>query len=370
MTECKIQVGILFGGRSAEHEVSLLSARAVMQAIDRDRFDVIPIGVTRDGQWVQLVDPQLSMEKPVLSSDGAAVTLLPSPVEHALRPLDPASGDLPALDVIFPLIHGTFGEDGTVQGLFELAGIPYVGAGVLGSAVGMDKAVMKALFAQAGLPVAPWKVVLRKRWREESAAVQAECERELGYPLFVKPANLGSSVGISKVHDASEFAAALDTAAGYDRKLVVEQGIENAHEVEVSVLGNDELEASVPGEIVPCNEFYDYAAKYLAGTSELIIPAPLPEAVVARLQDHAMRAFRALDCAGLARVDFLVRRDSHDIFLLEANTLPGFTPISMYPKLWAASGLPYPALIERLIALALERHAERQANRTDFLPGG
>ncbi|MDX1606201.1 MAG: D-alanine--D-alanine ligase family protein [Candidatus Competibacterales bacterium] len=367
MSTRKIRVGVLFGGRSAEHEVSLMSARAVLAAIDRDRYEVVPIGVTRDGRWVLLQDPQLSREHPVALADGTEITLLPTPVDPGPRTLTAGSGKLPPLDVIFPLIHGTFGEDGTVQGLFELADIPYVGAGVLGSAVGMDKAAMKALLVQAGLPVAPYRVVLRRRWQQDPDAVRAECEA-LGYPLFVKPANLGSSVGISKVHGPDEFAPALDEAARYDRKLVVEQGIEDAHEVEVSVLGNDEPQASVPGEIVPCNEFYDYAAKYLAGTSELIIPAPLPEAVIARLQDHAVRAFHALDCAGLARVDFLVRRADHAPFILEANTLPGFTPISMYPKLWAASGLPYDRLIDRLIQLALERHRERQSIQTAYLP--
>lgn len=367
MSRGKLRVGVLFGGRSCEHAVSLMSARSVMAAMDRERFEVVPIGITQDGQWVRLPDPDALPDRPLLTEDGAAVTLLPSPGDRGLRPLVPVPASIAQLDVIFPLIHGTYGEDGTVQGLFELAGIPYVGAGVLGSAAGMDKAIMKALFAHAGLPQAPYRVIPRRRWQQDPDGVQRECEQTLAYPLFVKPANLGSSVGISKVHGPAEFVVAMNEAAQYDRKLVVEQGIEDAHEVEVSVLGNDEPRASVPGEIVPCNEFYDYAAKYLAGESKLIIPAPLPESVVARLQDHALRAFEVLDCAGLARVDFLVRRADHGIFLIEANTLPGFTSISMYPKLWDVSGLPYAQLIERLIELALERHSERQRNQTRFL---
>ncbi len=370
MSGQRMRVGVLFGGRSCEHEVSLASARAVMAAIDRERFDVVPIGVTKSGQWVRLADPQLNREAVLEVAAGLPVTLLPSPDDHCLRSLDLAADtDDVRLDVVFPLIHGTYGEDGTVQGLLELTGIPYVGAGVLGSAVGMDKVAMKALLAQAGLPQAPYHVVLRRHWQQTPTTVQRECERTLGYPLFVKPANLGSSIGISKVHDATEFAPAMDEAARYDRKLVLERAVENAHEVEVAVLGNDEPEASVPGEIVPCNEFYDYAAKYLADESELIIPAPLPPVVTARLQSCAVHAFQALDCAGLARVDFLVRRDDHEITVLEANTLPGFTPISMYPKLWEASGLPYGRLIERLIELAMARHQERQANLTSYLPG-
>ena len=365
----RIRVGVLFGGRSCEHEVSLASARAVMAAMDRDRFEVVPIGVTKGGQWLRLPDARLNGASVVEADAGHPVTLLPSPGDRCLQPLGSvAENDEKPLDVVFPLIHGTYGEDGTVQGLLELADIPYVGAGVLGSAVGMDKVAMKALLAQAGLPLAPYQVVLRHHWQQTPTTVQRECERSLGYPLFIKPANLGSSIGISKVHDATEFAPAMDEAARYDRKLVLERAVENAHEVELAVLGNDDPEASVPGEIVPCNEFYDYAAKYLADESELIIPASLPPVVTARLQRCAVTAFQALDCAGLARVDFLVRRDDHEITVLEANTLPGFTAISMYPKLWEASGLPYGHLIERLIELAMARHRERQDNLTSYLP--
>jgi D-alanine-D-alanine ligase len=365
MSNKRIRVGVLFGGRSAEHEVSLQSARAVMAAMNRDRFEVIPIGVTQSGDWITLRDPLLSVDKPVQNTDGSPVALLPTPTHQDLMSLANEGGGA-RIDVILPLIHGTYGEDGTVQGLFELAGIPYVGSGVLGSAVAMDKAVMKALFSHYGLPVSPYRIVPRKRWQAEPGAVQSECGAELGYPMFVKPANLGSSVGISKVHEASEFTRAMDDAARYDRKLIVEASVENAHEIEIAVLGNDEPIASVAGEIIPCNEFYDYNAKYLDGTSQLIIPAPLPEAVVDRLQRLAIEAFHALECSGLARVDFLVRRDDHEIFLLEANTLPGFTPISMYPKLWQASGVSYSELIERLIELALERHQDQQQKHTRY----
>lgn len=365
MTNKRIRVGVLFGGRSAEHEVSLQSARAVMAAIDRNRFEVIPIGVTKAGEWLTLRDPLLAVDRPVQHGDGSPVAMLPTPTHRDLLPL---AKDMPGaqIDVVLPLIHGTYGEDGTVQGLFELAGIPYVGSGVLGSAVAMDKAVMKALFEHHGLPVSPYRVVARKRWQKEPDLVQTECEKTLGYPMFVKPANLGSSVGISKVHDASEFVEAMDEAARYDRKLIVEASVENVHEVEIAVLGNDQPIASVPGEIIPCNEFYDYRAKYQDDASELIIPAPLPESVIRQLQDYAVEAFRALDCAGLARIDFLVERNGYRIFLLEANTLPGFTPISMYPKLWEASGIPYSELIGRLIELALERHQDQQQNLTSY----
>lgn len=364
MNRDKLRVGVLFGGRSCEHAVSLMSARSVMAAMDRQRFELVPVGITEAGHWLRLADEWLHHDQPI--HEGTAVTLLPEPGDQGLRVM--TTGEVIPLDVIFPVMHGTYGEDGTMQGLFELADIAYVGAGVLGSAAGMDKAVMKALFAQAGLPQAAYRVVLRRRWQDDPDAVQRECEQALGYPLFIKPANLGSSVGISKVHAADELVAAMNTAAQYDRKLVVEQGIEDAHEVEISVLGNDQPQASLPGEIVPCNEFYDYAAKYLAGESKLIIPAELPETVIHRIQDYALRAFQALDGAGLARIDCLVRRSDHAIFLLEANTLPGFTAISMYPKLWQASGLAYPQLIEHLIELALQRHQERQHNQTRFLP--
>ena len=367
MDRQKLRVGVLFGGRSCEHQVSLMSARSVMDAIDQHRFEIVPIGITQDGHWLHVADTTgLTDDQPLSAQAGQAVSLSPEPGVQGVRLI--STDTLIPLDVVFPLIHGTYGEDGTLQGLLELADIPYVGAGVLGSAVGMDKAMMKALFAHAGLPQAPYRVVLRRDWQNNPHAVQTLCEQALNYPLFIKPANLGSSVGISKVNRGDEFTAAMDQAAQYDRKLIVEQSIENAHEIEISVLGNDQPQVSVPGEIIPCHAFYDYAAKYLAGESKLLIPAPLPESVISRLQDHALRAFQALDGAGLARIDCLVTRSEHEIFLIEANTLPGFTAISMYPKLWAASGLAYTPLIERLIELALERHQEKQHNQTRFLP--
>jgi len=271
----------------------------------------------------------------------------------------------PQLDVVFPVLHGTFGEDGTIQGLLELVGIPYVGAGVLGSAAAMDKDVMKRLFRDAGLPVVEWLMVLRSEWKQDAARLRKQIEAKLGYPLFVKPANLGSSVGISKVHERAELTAALDLAAAYDRKLIVEKGLD-AREIECSVLGNDKPEASVPGEIIPVNEFYDYEAKYVKEGSEIVIPAKLSRAQARRVKDLALRAFRAVDCAGMARVDFLLDRPSGKLFVNEVNTIPGFTPISMYPKMWEASGLPYPELLDRLIQLAFERQQEKEQTRYDY----
>jgi D-alanine-D-alanine ligase len=272
------------------------------------------------------------------------------------------------VDVIFPVLHGTFGEDGTVQGLLELAGIPYVGAGVLGSAAGMDKDVMKRLFRDAGLPVVPWVLVLRSEWKRNPARVRKLIAKELGYPLFVKPSNLGSSVGISKVLHPRKLKVALDLAALYDRKILVEKAV-NAREIECSVLGNDRPEASVPGEVVPVNEFYDYEAKYIKEGSELVIPAKLSPQQTRRARELAVRAFQAVDCAGMARVDLLLDRASGKLFVNEINTIPGFTSISMYPKLWEASGVPYPQLLGRLIELAFERHRERTLTRYDYKPG-
>ncbi|MEJ2009903.1 MAG: D-alanine--D-alanine ligase [Acidobacteriota bacterium] len=289
----------------------------------------------------------------------------PSGPKFIARDAKAGAKRLPNIDVIFPVLHGTFGEDGTVQGLFELAGIPYVGAGVLGSAAGMDKDLMKRLFRDAGLPVVEWVVVLRGEWEQSPARLRRLIESKLGYPLFIKPANLGSSVGISKVHNRRELAPALDLAASYDRKVIVEKGFD-AREIECSVLGNDQPEASVPGEILPVNEFYDYEAKYVKEGSELVIPAKLGRAETRRVRQMALEAFRAVDCAGMARVDFLLDRPSGNLFVNEVNTIPGFTPISMYPKLWEARGLPYPALLDRLIELALERHREKQRTRYDY----
>lgn len=358
------RVGVLFGGRSAEHDVSLASARAVMDNLEGE-FDVVPIGITRDGRWLAGGDPWLALSE---GDEGVEpVTLTPDPSEgRALLRLHPHEGESPRItdiDVIFPVLHGTYGEDGTVQGLLELADVPYVGCGVLASAVGMDKAVMKALFRAAGLPVLPYVTFLRREWDSKPERVVALIEGALHYPVFVKPANLGSSVGITKVKTAANLPAALDVAASYDRKIVVEQGID-AREIEISVLGNDDVAVSIPGEVVPSNEWYDYAAKYLDGESDIIIPAPITAGQIGEVQRLAVEAYRAVDASGLSRVDFLMDRNTGQLWLNEVNTLPGFTPISMYAKMWAASGVSYRELCRRLVQLAVERHAEQRRNRT------
>jgi D-alanine-D-alanine ligase len=390
----KLRVGVLFGGRSGEHEVSLLSAASVLNAIDKKKYEVVPIGITKDGRWVTAAhaerllkgdsatdpearhlragDPQATSAAAVLAKgEGVVVPPMPGHDHSSLVPFETDVAQTHAahaidVDVIFPVLHGTFGEDGTIQGLLELADIPYVGAGVLGSAAGMDKDVMKRLFRDAGLPIVKHVTVLRSAWREQPKKARRLIEGSLKYPVFVKPANLGSSVGISKVHNSSELAAAMDDAAQYDRKLVIEQGVggdkAKAREIECSVLGNDNPMASVPGEIVPIKEFYDYDAKYLVEGSRPIIPAKLPKGKLKEVQRLAIAAFQAVDCAGLARVDFLMDPRSEKIYVNEINTMPGFTSISMYPKLWAASGVPYAELIDRLILFGLERHAEKKQN--------
>ncbi len=350
--------------------MSIQSACGVLSAIDRDKYEPVPIGVTKNGEWVLMRDDQVQPGKPLSRDWGLKLHLLSDPTCGGLLRLEQTSvktEEAVALDVIFPLIHGPMGEDGTVQGLFELAEIPYVGSGVLASAAGMDKVVMKTLFEKAGLPVTPCRTFLRSRWESEQGAILNECEAAFPYPWFIKPANMGSSVGVSKVHERTEFQRAMDEAARYDRKLIVEAAVTDAREIEAAVLGNDDPKASVAGEIIPCNEFYDYRAKYLDNASELIIPAELPDSVLTQIQSLSLAAYSALDCAGLARVDFLLRRSDHTVFVSEINTLPGFTPISMYPKLWEASGTSYTALISRLIDLAFERHAERQRNQTTYL---
>lgn len=374
MAKRKVRVAVIFGGRSGEHEVSLASAASVMQAMDKEKYEIFPVGITRSGRWLAAGDAMQALQS------GAAERALLGPGEEpqtdrALEvpgqraALVPGMEEtrFPEVDVVFPVLHGPYGEDGTLQGLLELAGIPYVGAGVLGSALGMDKVAMKDVFRARGLPVADYVHLLAREWRSSPAEWIARIEAELGYPCFVKPANLGSSVGITKAHDRGELERGLEEAAQYDRKLLVERGI-NAREIEVSVLGNDEPEASVPGEIIPSNEFYDYAAKYLDGQSQLLIPAPISAEQTRRARELAIEAFKAVDCAGMARVDFLLCRDTGELYLNEVNTIPGFTSISMYPKLWEASGLPYPQLIDRLIELALERHEERRRLRTEY-PG-
>ncbi len=368
----RLRVGLLFGGRSGEHEVSLTSAASVRQALDPAKYDVVPIGITREGRW--LVGSAADKLLPSVLQNGELVIPSVDPLGPKLIPLNSAvpavrahaSNPAPGqLDVVLPVLHGTFGEDGTVQGLLELTGIPYVGAGVLASAAGMDKDVMKRLFRDAGLPVVEWVLVLRAEWEQDPAAARKRIEKEIRYPLFVKPANLGSSVGISKVHNAPELPAAMDLAAQYDRKILVEKAI-NAREIECSVLGNDQPEASVAGEIVPVNEFYDYEAKYVKEGSRLIIPAKLTAQQSKRVRQLAIRAFQAIDCAGMARVDFLLDRKSGKILVNEINTIPGFTSISMYPKLWEASGVSYSELLDRLIELALERHQQKLRTRYTY----
>jgi len=368
MAKKKLRIGVLFGGRSGEHEVSLLSAASILKAIDRKKYEVVPIAISRAGKWLGGDQAQALLAGQSTSStlqmEAAAGTEL---IQQSSRLTD-------SLDLIFPVLHGTFGEDGTIQGLLELADLAYVGSGVLGSAAGMDKDAMKRLFAAAGLPQTPWVTVLRSEWRADVKKVRRTLESKLTYPLFVKPANLGSSVGISKVHDRSELDAAMNLAASFDRKIVVEQGVggpgAKPRELEVAVLGNDAPEASVVGEIVPAKEFYDYEAKYqLSGPDESvsIIPAKLTAARQKQIRTMALAAFRACDCAGLARVDFLmepaVRGKTPAIFLNEINTMPGFTSISMYPKLWQASGLAYKYLIDRLVTLALDRQADKRATQ-------
>lgn len=364
MSAHKIRVGVLFGGQSSEHEVSLISARAVLERLDRDKYEVVPIGITKQGRWLAggdvmaaleaQADPQLLPGGPESAPSHGDAALVAHP--DAQFSLLDARG---ALDVIFPVLHGPYGEDGTIQGLLEVAGVPYVGAGVLGSALGMDKIAMKLVFTAAGLPVAPYVAVSRAQWEADPGRIQARCERELGYPMFAKPANLGSSVGITKIHGPQEFAPALNRAARHDRRLLVEQGVD-AREIECSVLGNDQPIASVCGEIVPRREFYDFRAKYLDDSSDLIIPADLPEAVSSEVRRLAVAAFLAIDGAGMARVDFFVTRAGQQVYLNEINTIPGFTAISMYPKLWEASGLPPAELLDRLITLALDRWADRR----------
>lgn len=367
----KTRVGLLFGGRSGEHEVSLASAASVYAALDKSKYEVIPIGIDKAGRW-SLTDPAFFLtggDNPMgrKLSTADAVGMLPYPAERPLVALDPARGKLPAVDVMLPILHGTFGEDGTVQGLLELAQIPYVGSGVLGSSVGMDKDVSGRLFAAAGIPVVPSVCVRAFEFREDAAGVSKRLTEAFRYPFFVKPANAGSSVGVHKVKTAADLAPALTDAFSFDTKVIVQEGIA-ARELEVSVLGNERPRASVVGEIVPRHDFYSYEAKYLdAEGAELLIPArDLSPALSDRIRELAIRAFTTLECRGLARVDFFVDKNSDAIYLNEINTLPGFTKISMYPKLWQASGLGYSDLLDELIRLAFARAEERRALKTSY----
>jgi D-alanine-D-alanine ligase len=362
----RLRVGVIFGGQSVEHEVSLISARSIFQHLSGDRYEAVAIGITRTGRWVTSNDAATLLREG-LESAGAQACFLPAdPSVGGLRMLASDGRTVP-LDVIFPIVHGGHGEDGTLQGLMELAGLPYVGAGVLASSVGMDKDLMKRVFRDAGLPVVRSRTLLRKDWERARHEILDSLPPDLGFPSFIKPANTGSSVGITKAKTRRDLEAGLNLAFRYDRKAVVEAGVD-AREIECSVLGNDSPQASVVGEIIPCNEFYDYEAKYLAEGSELLIPAPLPPAVSEEVRRLAVGAFKALDGSGMARVDFFLDRGTGAIYLNEVNTLPGFTPISMYPKLWEASGVPYATLLDRLIELALERHREKGRAIRDFNP--
>lgn len=367
----KLRVGVIYGGRSGEHEVSLASAAAVFQNLDRERYEAIPIRINKDGRWVlPSAAPRLTSAAEVIAAGGAvsAPSAGPQDKDAQLVPRPGNHGELVAgvgLDVVFPAIHGPYGEDGTLQGLLELANVPYVGCGVLASAMGMDKAAMKVAFAASGLPVCDYEVVLKHEWRKNEHRVLNTVGR-LGFPLFVKPANLGSSVGISKARHAVELRAAIALAAEFDRKIIVEAAVPNAREIECSVLGNDEPEASVPGEIVPSREFYDYESKYIDDGSVPLIPAPISEAQAADVRRLSITAFKAIDGSGMARVDFLLARDTGVLYLNEVNTIPGFTTIGMFAKLWAASGLDFPHLLDRLIGLALERHRDKQQLRTSM----
>jgi D-alanine-D-alanine ligase len=365
----KLRVGVLFGGRSGEHEVSLASAASVIRGLDPQKYEAVPIGITKEGHW--LVGAGAQKMLPEVLKAGQRVVMSADPTETALIALDgggAAGGQ--KLDVIFPVIHGTFGEDGAMQGLLELAGLPFVGAGVLGSAIGMDKDVAKKLMQVAGIPVVPWIAVQRADWERNPKEIRRAVEKKFKYPVFVKPATLGSSVGMTKVHSRAELGPALDLAAEFAVKILVERAV-SAREIEVSVLGNHDPKASIPGEILPHREFYDYAAKYLEEGTQLLIPAKLKKSEIKKVQAMAVTAFKALELSGMARVDFFIEKRGGKIFLNEVNTIPGFTSISMYPKLWEADGIPFRELIGKLIELALEQHREKARTKYQIeLPEG
>jgi D-alanine-D-alanine ligase len=371
----KIRVGVVFGGRSGEHEVSLVSAQSVMDAMDESKYEIVPIGITKDGHWVASGDPMQALIAGDPSASQPAM-LISDPSRRGLMRLEETEQAIQAsrleeIDLVFPVLHGPYGEDGTVQGLLELAGLPYVGAGVTASAVAMDKVLFKDVVRAQGLPIVDHLVFKRRDWDVDPEGVVARIEDRLDYPLFTKPANLGSSVGVSKCYDRTGLVVGLQEAARYDRRLIVESAVPGAREIEVSVLGNDNPIASVPGEIIPSREFYSYEAKYIDKgdqASDLLIPAPLSVEMTRYVRDLAVRAYKAIDCAGMARVDFLLSAETETLYLNEVNTIPGFTDISMYPKLWEASGIPYPELIDRLIELALERHRDKARNEVSYEP--
>lgn len=365
----KLKIAVLFGGRSGEHEVSLMSARSVLSVLDPDKYDVTQIGITHEGTWItgrQTLDVMSGEAK----GEQENVILPGDPSRPGLYRLHKtAHGELFELlnhvDVVFPVLHGTYGEDGTLQGLLEMADIAYVGAGVTGSAVGMDKGVFKDVMRANGIPVVESIIVIRSEIERDMDDIIQRAEAVSAYPLFTKPANLGSSVGITKCNSRGDLSEGLLEAAAYDRRVLIERGL-NAREIEVSVLGNDQPEASVPGEILPSREFYSYESKYIDGTSGLLIPAPIPSEITEQVQRDAVNAYRAIDCAGMARVDFLLDKDTGNLYLNELNTIPGFTQISMYPKLWQASGIKYTQLVDRLIALAMERKEDRDRTERRF----
>jgi D-alanine-D-alanine ligase len=371
----KIRVGVVFGGRSGEHEVSVASAASVMEALDKEKYEVVPIGITHEGRWLAGSDPRrmiagVAMEEAGQDDTVTAVVITGDPTRNGLVPVDTSQAQQEAagpLDIVLPVLHGTYGEDGTLQGLLEMAGVPYAGCGVLGAALGMDKEKAKMVFRAAGLPVVDWLTVRRHNFEQDADAVCARIEERFSYPVFAKPANLGSSVGVGKAHDRDELRKVLATALEFDRKAIVEPGI-NCRELECGVLGNDQPIASIVGEVVSSGEFYDYRAKYIDNASRLYIPAEIPAETMEAIRRMAVEAFLALDLSGLARVDCFLDKDSGAVYINEVNTMPGFTQISMYPKLWEATGIPYPELLDRLIQLGLERHADKQRNRTSFSP--
>ncbi len=366
----KLRVAVLFGGRSGEHEVSLMSARSVIAALDPKKYEIFPVGITHAGNWFvgENVLDALEQNK---TENLTPAALLPDPSEQGLYAIrNTQHGEmlelLTSVDVLFPVLHGTFGEDGTMQGLFELADVAYVGAGVVGSAVGMDKGIFKDVMRANDIPVVDWVILRRSEIEQDMEAAIRKAESLGAYPLFAKPANLGSSVGITKCNSRADLGEGLMEAAAFDRRILVERGVVNASEIEVSVLGNDQPIASVPGEVLPSREFYSYESKYVDGTSGLVIPAPIPAEAAERIRDLAVRAYKAIDCAGMARADFFLEKETGRVLLNELNTLPGFTSISMYPKLWNATGITYPELVDRLIELALERKAERDRTTREF----
>jgi D-alanine-D-alanine ligase len=365
----RLRVAVLFGGRSGEHEVSLASAASVIRGLDPDKYEAVPIGISKEGHW--LIGNAATKLLPDVLKNGQRIVMAADPTDAALIPLDRSgSGMGQRLDVVFPVMHGTYGEDGTIQGLLDLAGLPFVGAGVLGSAVGMDKDIAKRLLQQSNIPVVPWVTVYRADWERDPAAIQKEIEKKFRYPVFVKPAALGSSVGMTKVHSRAELGPALNLASEFAMKILVERAV-NAREIEVAMLGNHDPKASIPGEIVPHREFYDYTAKYLEEGTALIIPAKLKPAQVKKIQALAVSAFRTLELLGMARVDFFLEKNGGKLYLNEVNTIPGFTSISMYPKLWEATGIPFRELIDRLITLALEVHQEKARTKYQIeLPEG